>query len=820
MPEKDDLVRAPGVARRPIPRPDVGAALGLLLMALFLFRDAVLGRGVLFRRDISLVWYPQVESFVRSVAGGSWPLWDSYRGFGQPLLADPSAQVLYPFTWLNLILPPWISYTIFVVAHLWLSSIGLYALARRWRVGRAGALLGGVIWMAAGPFLSLADLWHHLAGAAWIPWVFLAADVAFDRRDARSVLVWGAAIAAQILAGSADMVVMTGLALGVVVVARVVWGGEPRWVAAARVAVTAAGAGLVGLGLSACQWVPTLAMAMGTARLGLDASDRTVWSLHPLSLLELTLPFHWNLVPLSANAVATILESRDPWLHSIYFGGPALALAAAGLGLGARGRRLALGVIAVGGLGVALGRYGWAYDLLMTALPPLRILRFPMKAMVPCAFAISLLAAMGLDGCVTPGPRSRAWRHVLLGALACLLLVAIGGLASATWVTGWWAPSILARGPGLPSDRELLSSSVVNLWVGALATLAATTTALWLNGKRPVRPQAAAAILAALVVADLGAAQKDLHPVAPKAIFTHRPEVVGALAAAPDARVYVYDYSTLPRFRRGESGGPSPLSLPSVPAGWSPLQALTLGALDYLTPPTSERWGIRGSYDLDLLGLQPRPLAELNELLRMREGSPTHTRLLRMANVSSVVDLAPPTRWPDLRLVATLPSLFAEPIRVYEVPRPLQRSYTVGSAHVADGSAALDYLDSPAFDPEKEILLPSGPALHADQSFSGRSRVVLAEPNRVVVQAEMSQPGYVVVAEAYDAGWRATVDGRAATLLRSNVAFRGVEVPQGNHEVSFVYRPRSVTVGAMASAVTLLLTAAAAFRGKAALVQS
>jgi hypothetical protein len=815
MPERDDLVRARGLAWRSIPRQDLGAAVCLLLIALFLFRDAVLGRGVLFRRDISLVWYPQVESFVRSVADGSGPLWDSYRGFGQPLLADPSAQVLYPFTWLNLILPPWISYTLFVLAHLWLSGIGLYALARRWRVARAGALLGGVIWMAAGPFLSLADLWHHMAGAAWIPWVVLAADVAFERHDLRSALLWGAAMAAQILAGSADMVVMTLVALGIIAVARVATAERPRAPAGTRMALSAAGAGLVGLGLSACQWVPTLAMAVGTARFGLDASDRTAWSLHPLSLLELMLPFHWSVVPLSPRALTTILESRDPWLHSIYFGGPTLGLAAAGFGFGDRGRRLALALIATGALGVALGRHAWVYDLLMTVLPPARILRFPMKAMVPCAFALSLLAAMGLDGYMSPALRGARARLVLVSALIFLSIVAAGAILSTTWATNWWAPSLLARRPGLPSDRELLASTASGLWVGFLVTASAAGTALRLCRGQRLPLRAASALLGALVVADLAVAQKGLHPVAPKAIFTHRPEVVGALTTSKDPRVYVYDYSMLPRFRRGESGGPSPLSLPSVPAGWSPLQALTLGALDYLTPPTPERWGIRGSFDLDLLGLQPRPLAELNEFLRIREGQPTHTRMLRMANVSNLVDLAPPTRWPDLHLVGTFPSLFAQPIRVYQVPDPLPRTYVVGSAYVADGAAALEHLDSGDFDPAEEVLLPSGVALRGGDTFSGRSQVTLSASNRVVVQAELSRPGYLVLADAYDAGWRVAIDGHDAPLLRANVAFRGVQVPQGVHEVSFVYRPRSVLAGALASTTTLLLAWATCLRARA-----
>ena len=43
---------------------------------------------------------------MRAVASGALPLWDPSPAFGQPLLADPGAQVLYPPTWLNLLMRP------------------------------------------------------------------------------------------------------------------------------------------------------------------------------------------------------------------------------------------------------------------------------------------------------------------------------------------------------------------------------------------------------------------------------------------------------------------------------------------------------------------------------------------------------------------------------------------------------------------------------------------------------------------------------------------------------------------------------------------
>jgi uncharacterized membrane protein YfhO len=65
-----------------------------------------------------------------------------------------------------------------------------------------------------------------------------------------------------------------------------------------------------------------------------------------------------------------------------------------------------------------------------------------------------------------------------------------------------------------------------------------------------------------------------------------------------------------------------------------------------------------------------------------------------------------------------------------------------------------------------------------------------------------------VLADAYDPGWRASVDGERAALLRANVAFRAVAVPQGRHVVELVYRPRAVVLGLGESLAALVVAAA------------
>ena len=68
----------------------------------------------------------------------------------------------------------------------------------------------------------------------------------------------------------------------------------------------------------------------------------------------------------------------------------------------------------------------------------------------------------------------------------------------------------------------------------------------------------------------------------------------------------------------------------------------------------------------------------------------------------------------------------------------------------------------------------------------------------------MAQRGFLLLADQYADGWRATVNGMPSEILRANFVFRAVEVPAGTSRVEFVYAPRSVAIGALVSTLTLL----------------
>lgn len=70
-------------------------------------------------------------------------------------------------------------------------------------------------------------------------------------------------------------------------------------------------------------------------------------------------------------------------------------------------------------------------------------------------------------------------------------------------------------------------------------------------------------------------------------------------------------------------------------------------------------------------------------------------------------------------------------------------------------------------------------------------RIVSYRNTEIVVEAESTTGGFVVLNDSWDDWWRVEIDGKPALLERANVAFRAVEVPAGKHSVRFVFRPFS-----------------------------
>jgi len=131
---------------------------------------------------------------------------------------------------------------------------------------------------------------------------------------------------------------------------------------------------------------------------------------------------------------------------------------------------------------------------------------------------------------------------------------------------------------------------------------------------------------------------------------------------------------------------------------------------------------------------------------------------------------------------------------------------------VPDGEALAALVD-PRFDFRREVLLAGGlPPRRPGIDSPGESRFVSYLPDRLQLQVSARRDALVVLLDSYDPGWRASVDGRPAPVLRVNVAFRAVPVPAGDHRVEMRYRPPALLLGVAVSALVAAIAAAAAVR--------
>jgi hypothetical protein len=639
-------VRLPSIAR-----PDAIAVALLAVLVAGVFHDVTLGGRVLYERDAHHYLYPHLESLVQVVSEGSWPLWNPYFAFGEPMLANPQFQVFYPPTWLNVAARPWTWYTVMVLVHLTFSGAGTYALARRLGASRLAAWVGGAAWILSGPVLSLVNNHHHLTGAAWMPWVLLAADRAFGSPSTRGFVVFAATFGIQIVAGSPDTCAMTAVLCGLDFLRhrrRPLWSG-----ANARTLAAAAGATALALGLSAAQWLPTMVVAARSTRPDLPDRLRTYWSMHPANVLQALVPISFHELPLSTSARAALFESREPFLMSLYLGVGTLALVAMAVVAGRPPAR-ALALVALAAVLLAMGRHGAFYPALASVLPPLRMFRYPVKAMLPAALCWALLAAIGLDGWrrIEEMPRGRRRAVWAMAAFALAIGVAMALLAMGH-VPGWLARSFTTD-PSAPSLTVLLAPALRRTVPAMLLALAIVAAGLAIR----VRPALGVAVMGLAAVADLALAHAGLNRTCPPEMMAARPPAL-AYVKWDGSRVYSYDEFIPSRGSEPPPHAPYTLAQPSP----DERAIAALGLRMALYPSILGLWRVENSYDFDQLQLFPKPIGALPAFLRIVEGTPTHLRLLQMGAVSRVFALHA-GGLEALTPITTLPTLFTEPCGV------------------------------------------------------------------------------------------------------------------------------------------------------------
>ncbi len=127
----------------------------------------------------------------------------------------------------------------------------------------------------------------------------------------------------------------------------------------------------------------------------------------------------------------------------------------------------------------------------------------------------------------------------------------------------------------------------------------------------------------------------------------------------------------------------------------------------------------------------------------------------------------------------------------------LPRALLVSDARVLAGPAEAQAALGSSADPRRVVLLePAGAAEPSPASFDPRpARIVARSANRVEIDVDAPEPGWLVLFEAWDAGWRAHTGSERLTVRRANGLFRAVGVPAGHQRIVFTYQPTGFVTG-------------------------
>lgn len=453
-------------------------------------------------------------------------------------------------------------------------------------------------------------------------------------------------------------------------------------------------------------------------------------------------------------------------LHTEYVGALVLVLLALGFRY-ARGDRYWWFFLGLGAfmLSIALGGSTPLYRLYYELLPGTKQFRAPSLAFFMVVLSLVAMGALTLE-------RIAALRDAAGGRGA-----GAKGAGEALRPVGWIAGGVA----GVAVLGMLFAGEGAAQGWGRFAVFAALVAgALWLWTSRRIGTVAVAAALALVTVADLWVIGKRFfHVVDPPEVTFAADDVVRFLRAQPEPfRFWAFPY---PRIWRGGGayGSDYPMLFDLEQVG---------GEHPNMLARYVEYVGAGTETYIDWHNL----VAEAG-VVETPEGQAIAFRgeegFLDAANVRYLVSTAPLSD-PDLRLVHAGTAL------VYENVAALPRAYLVPAVASVPAGETVEAMRAAEWDPRRVAFVPeeAGVELPAGP-LEGEARVVLHEPDRVVVEATASRDALLVLADNYFEGWRAEVDGRPAEVVPANHAFRGVVVPAGEHRVEFVFRPDDLYTG-------------------------
>jgi hypothetical protein len=471
---RSERIGMTGLASVPDPAGAPGRGLTPLvlgLLALVLVGPGLLPGRILAYGDWLTYYLPLRDHLASAWKAGEWlPLWWPQVLNGYPVGANPQYGLFYPPHLLLAVLPLGTALALLAGLHLFWGGLGMSVLLRGRGADPAAALLGGVVYLAAGPALAAASSVTLTLALAWLPWVLHLFPLGLEAGAVRPRLGAAVCLALMFLGGGLEVLLWTVLLLPFWTYAswRIYLGAGPGFglqpPLARRLGPLVPGLVVVGglaLLLSGVQLLPFLELVGRSTRSAAMDPGLSRFTTEPGRLLAFLFPWAgWDPVSLTSWIEHT-RQVRAHYLPSLFFGVTVLVLAVQGWRGSPVPERRVLGVVLLlallFGLGSGLPGVGRLEDL----VPGSGFYRYPEKYLLLTVPVLAWFSAWGLDrrlaflraprlpGDTPVGPTGRPLLVVAGLAVLASLVLLLPGDGPARWLMGWQGlgSSASIRGP-------------------------------------------------------------------------------------------------------------------------------------------------------------------------------------------------------------------------------------------------------------------------------------------------------------------------------------------------------------------------------------
>ena len=697
---------------------------------------------------------PIYEFIKQNLRRGILPLWNPHQACGYALIAMLEAGIFYPLNLILYLLPNIFSWDILIFARLFFAGLFTFWFMRRLGFKDPPALCAAIVFMLSGPMILLQYWTANVDLLA--PLLLLTLDQLIKETTPRSMAFTALAVSLTLFAGHPEHVFLVN-AYGVAFFLFRIFSFQPK---AKRVKIFSSltFSYLLGAGLAAIVLFPFLRNSLtefwnghpdGTGLLMEEQRDRA---------LTLALPHFFQKENLTYNFTFA------GWWGG-YLGTLPLAFAFLSLfkkrdnGLNYFFAALAFIIIAK--------EYGLAVINGLGSLPLFNVCRYAIHTPPLAAFTVAVLCGMGVQT-VLDGKK-----------------LFFKGLIFSAGLTAITAAHLLflrhAEHFGISVEASLF----------ALVILILFQTILWLKDQHILKSKALHLTLVIVIFAELFL---YIHRERPYRFdsFAKVPYMEFLRSRPEAARSYGILWAFYPNTATGFEVDDLGYFLGLVPKRFVHFVNTLLIENHFrkdLRPPALRAIPIDGQkrYLLDLLNVRYTITPSDRKLKNM------------LLNYGSINKRTAP--------------VYNNEVLIYERDTALARAYIVHRVvFEPDEQRSLELLKQLGPSTREGVVINSvmNPKLFSyinSQPVKDGStvRILKYTPNEVVLQAQMEHAGFVVLSDAYHPDWKVYLDGRVWKVFQADGLLRSVFVPQGQHEIKFVFAPFSFYAGLWVSVFSLMI---------------